>query len=322
MLQQTRVEVVRDHYLRFIAALPDPAALAAAGEEQYLKLWEGLGYYSRVRSLHKAACRVMEVFGGRIPSGIAELRSLEGVGPYTAAAIASIAFGAETPAVDGNLLRIFARLTAYADNIRTPAAGKSAEAYYLQLMKASDQLAGGDCNQALMDLGACVCVPNARPKCAQCPFAAVCMAHLSGREEEYPREPGRKARRIEDRTVFVIQTDGRTLLHKRPARGLLAGMYELPNTAGHLAGTQAAAYVRSLGFEPVRMRGLGEAKHVFTHLEWHMTGYAVFVDEACTDTLQLPPDLLLADSAEIRDRYSIPSAFSYFTAYDNIKKPG
>ena len=376
MLQQTRVEAVRGYYARFLQALPDIPALAAAEEDVCLKLWEGLGYYSRVRNLRAAAQFVVREYGGALPGTEKELLRLPGIGRYTAAAIAAIAFGRKAAAVDGNLLRIYARMTFDTQNIRTPQALAAAERYFLDLMEelppetavcgwrdaeiaaddalpASVSKQGGGCraadgvprpfnacgnfNQALMDLGATVCLPNAAPRCGICPWRAACRAHALGRETEVPVIPAKKPRQIEELTVFVIQDAGRTALRKRPARGLLAGLYELPNTSGHLDERQALGYVRALGCEPLHIRALGEAKHIFTHKEWHMTGYAVRVDElagqpgaaeqpsavkrsaaeAGAGAASLPRhgELLLADTAQIERQYSIPSAFSAYTRF-------
>ena len=166
MLQQTRVEAVKGYYERFLRALPDIASLAEAPEDLYLKLWEGLGYYSRVRNLHKAACVIMEEHGGCMPETAAELRKLPGIGPYTSAAIASIAFGERIPAIDGNLLRVFARMTAWQENIKTPASASRAGDYFSGIMPADRP---GDFNQALMDLGAMICLPGGLPRCEECP---------------------------------------------------------------------------------------------------------------------------------------------------------
>ena len=223
MLQQTRVEAVRGYYERFLRALPDVASLAAAPEDQYLKLWEGLGYYSRVRNLHKAACVIMEEHGGRMPETAAELRKLPGIGPYTSAAIASIAFGERIPAIDGNLLRVFARMTAWQENIKTPASASRAGDYFSGIMPADRP---GDFNQALMDLGAMICLPGGLPRCEECPWAEACVARQQGVEKELPKMPPKAAKKIEDKTVFLIRSGSRIMIRKRPARGLLAGMYE------------------------------------------------------------------------------------------------
>lgn len=341
MLQQTRVEAVKGYYQRFLGALPDIGALAAAPEQQYMKLWEGLGYYSRVRNLHKAAVQIMEEYDGIMPDTAAGLLQLSGIGSYTAAAIASIAFGRAEIAVDGNLLRIYARMTAYEENIRTPRSMRLAKDWFSHCMERQPVRAYGNFNQALMDLGAMVCLPNAMPHCQACPWQAHCLAHAQKKESTLPVMPAKKERRVEKLTVFLIQDEDRTVLRKRPSRGLLAGLYELPNTSGHLNEKEAVAYVRSLGIEPLRIQSLGEARHIFTHIEWQMTGYRVQADtlsrdevtkvcgieaETETDTLgdRIRTDarsasrhpagaLLLADTDEIAGKYSIPSAFAAYT---------
>jgi A/G-specific adenine glycosylase len=360
MLQQTRVEAVRGYYERFLRELPDIPLLAAAEEDRCLKLWEGLGYYSRIRNMRKAAGQIMDEYDGIMPSEPSELLKLPGIGRYTAAAIASIAFGKKAAAVDGNLLRIFARLTAYAENSRTDDCKNAAEQYFLSLMDKEETAAEnagavsdtpdapsnsvsvsqknvfGSFNQALMDLGATICLPNTQPACERCPWQYDCLAHKRGQETGFPVIEPKKARRIEDRTVLVIQDEDRTVLHRRPDHGLLAGLYELPNTEGHLDEKQALQYVRSLGFEPLRIRALGEAKHIFSHIEWHMIGYAVKTDElqiedmktdcrqlVSSDTLKSVADsFLLVRSREARERYAIPSAFSFYASYVNIKDTG
>jgi A/G-specific adenine glycosylase len=371
MLQQTRVEAAQGYYERFLRELPDISSLAAAEEDRCLKLWEGLGYYSRIRNMRKAAGQIMEEYGGTMPSEPSELVKLPGIGRYTAAAIASIAFGEKAAAVDGNLLRIFARLTAYAENSRTDDCKNAAEQYFLSLMDAEETAADhegivsdaseassksvsasqknvfGSFNQALMDLGATVCLPNTQPACDRCPWQDDCLAHKCGQETDFPVIEPKKARRIENRTVLVIRDEDRTVLHKRPEYGLLAGLYELPNTEGHLDEKEALQYVRSLGFEPLRIRALGEAKHIFSHIEWHMIGYAVKTDElqledrnihslqssGTVDMLNeatLPADTqekdsdgyILVRSREAREHYAIPSAFSFYASYVNIKDAG
>ena len=253
MLQQTRVEAVRDYYARFLHTLPTIDALAAADEDVYLKLWEGLGYYSRVRNLHKAAVQIVTEHGGQMPRSSRDLQKLAGIGPYTSAAIASICFGERIPALDGNLLRVFARMTGYEENIKTDAAKKAARDWYLQVFPpenkgklkgsviATDGAASGpldtlsenrcgDMNQALMDLGATICLPNGQPLCETCPWAEHCVAHRNGREIDLPVVPAKKQRRIDQKTVFLIYYDQKLALRKRPDRGLLAGLYEFPNT--------------------------------------------------------------------------------------------
>ena len=318
MLQQTRVEAVRDHYLRFIGKLPDIRSLAEAPEDTYLKLWEGLGYYSRVRNLHKAASVIMKEYGGEMPGSEVELMKLPGIGPYTAAAIASIAFGEAVPAVDGNLLRVFARLSGYGENIRTPAAQKAARRFYKDRMPAGGPAershgTGNPCgnfNQALMDLGATVCLPNSVPDCGRCPLAAYCRTHMErpGEEASLPIMPGRKEKRTEHLTVFLIRCGGRTAVLKRPPRGLLAGLYEFPNTAGDLDTDDALKWLREHGVEPLRIRRIEDAEHIFTHKIWKMRGYEADADPFTEERIPF----IMASREEISDKYSIPSAFSAY----------
>ncbi len=334
MLQQTRVEAVKGYYARFLESLPDIASLAAADEDTYLKLWEGLGYYSRVRNLHKAAVVLMEDYGGQMPAGAADLVKLPGIGPYTAAAISSIAFGEPVPAIDGNLLRVFARLTCYKDSILTPQARKDADAYFAPRIRLAAETVTpeaavngpGTYNQALMDLGATICLPNAAPLCEQCPLAAFCRAHAESRETEFPNRPAKAKRTIEDMTVFLIRFKGGILLRKRPDTGLLASLYEFPNVPGHLKKADALHVVEEMGFGPLRIRRLPPAKHIFTHKEWHMAAWEVFADEWTAfdrtaperGTQKEPADdgrLFIADIDAIENVWSIPSAFAAYRDY-------
>ncbi len=315
MLQQTRVEAVRDHYLRFVGRLPDIRSLAEAPEDVYLKLWEGLGYYSRARNLHRAARIITEEYGGEMPGTSSALIKLPGIGPYTAAAIASIAFGEASPAVDGNLLRIFARLTRFEGNIRTPDALRAATSFYRERMPEaaaaeSSENPCGDFNQALMDLGAVVCLPNAKPDCEGCPLAKHCRAHreMSGMESSLPVRPGPKERKTEYLTVFLIRCGERTAVVKRPAGGLLAGLYEFPNAKGELDDESAVKWLRDHFVEPIRILRTIDAEHVFTHKIWKMRGYEVIADPFTEKDIPY----LMADREEILTRYSIPSAFGAY----------
>ena len=311
MLQQTRVEAVREYYQRFLSVLPDIDALAKADEDTYLKLWEGLGYYSRVRNLHKAAVQIVTEHGGRMPESSRSLQKLAGIGPYTSAAIASICFGERIPAVDGNLLRVFARLTGYREDIKTPAAKNAATDFYLELFP---QERCGDMNQALMDLGATICLPKGRPFCEQCPWQEHCFARQTDQQEQLPVTAEKKERPVEHRTVFLIYYDQKLALQKRPDQGLLAGLYEFPNADGRLSRKQAADYVAALGFGPVRLQKLPEAKHIFSHREWHMTGWQVLADEWKEFSSGSPREheLFLATAEELENVYSIPSAFAKY----------
>ena len=329
MLQQTRVEAVKGYYLRFLEELPGIPDLASAEEDRLLKLWEGLGYYSRARNLKKAAQQIMEEYGGEMPSDAASLRKLPGIGPYTSAAIASIAFGENVPAVDGNLLRIFARMTGYSGDIRTDEAKKEAEKWY---RSAFSPVRPGDCNQALMDLGAAVCLPNGAPACGKCPWKDGCSAHRTGQETLFPAAVPKKPRRREDRTVFLLRRgegkDRKYALRKRPRKGLLAGLCEFPNAEGRLGGAEAAEWVRDMGFEPLEIVPAGDAKHVFTHIEWHMTGYLVDIAPAAESgvpgasgeidaagTAAPENSLFFAGTEDLTERWSLPSAFSAYLKY-------
>lgn len=314
MLQQTRVEAVKPYFERFMKELPDVAALACVEEERLLKLWEGLGYYNRARNLKAAAQMVMERFGGCMPADREELLTLPGIGSYTAGAVSSIAYGRRNPAVDGNVLRVLARLRMDGRDMSSPGVRRQVE----------EGLAGeipkerpGDFNQAVMELGAMVCLPNGSPRCADCPLQTFCSAHAAGKEREFPVKKPKKGRKTEEKTILVIQDGRKAAIRRRPDKGLLAGLYELPSLEGRQSREQVLAFLKEKGLTPVRIRELPEAKHIFTHKEWHMTGYAVRVDE-------LEPygggweGLLFVDPAETAERYPIPSAFAAYTKYLDI----
>ena len=312
MLQQTRVEAVRDHYIRFLEVLPTIGALAEADEDLCTKLWQGLGYYSRVRNLRRAAIMIMSEYGGVMPQNSDELRKLPGIGQYTAAAIASICYDERIPAIDGNLLRVYARMTGYDQDIHSSAARTAALGFYEGLFPYERC---GDFNQALMDLGACVCLPNGAPHCEDCPWKDHCRARADGTCQRLPVVLPKANRRVENKTVFLIYYQSRLILRKRSDEGLLAGLYEYPNTGGVMSKAEAASYLSSLGFSSFHLRSLPEAKHVFTHIEWKMTGWEVHADKWDTSYLGDPQsqDLFPATASDLQDTYSIPSAFSGYT---------
>lgn len=301
MLQQTRVEAVKPYYERFLTALPTVQALAEAPEEQLLKLWEGLGYYNRVRNLQKGAQTVMERFGGQIPASFEELRTLPGIGDYTAGAIASIAFQLPVPAVDGNVLRVISRVLCRYDNILDPKVKRRVEGELRQILPRRV----GDFNQSLMELGAMVCQPNGPPKCLLCPLGQLCRAHAQGVAEELPVKTKPKSRKVQDRTVFLLfSKEGRLALARRPEKGLLAGLWELPAAESALDRKGALSWLESLGGEGELSPG-PKAKHIFSHVEWHMTSWVV------TGVGELP-EFAWAAGEELSQAYPLPAAFKAF----------
>lgn len=320
MLQQTRVEAVKPYYDRFLQALPDVESLALVEEEKLLKLWEGLGYYNRARNLKKAAMKIVSEYGGKIPGKYEELLKLPGIGSYTAGAIASIAFGQAQPAVDGNVLRILSRLRADERDILDAKVKKSVEDDLAGVMPADRP---GDFNQALMELGAMICIPNGAAKCEECPWRELCQARAQQRVMELPKKAPKKPRNIEKKTILVIQDANLVALCKRPDKGLLAGMYEFPSMEGHRDEEQVIAYLKELGLSPIRIRKLAPAKHVFTHKEWHMTGYEVRVDElARLENGENNQGLIFIDPEETKTNYPIPSAFAVYAEHVDMRRGG
>ncbi len=310
MLQQTRVEAVKPYYARFLSECPTVAALAALPEERLLKLWEGLGYYSRARNLQKAARVVMECHNGEMPRTCEGLLSLPGIGEYTAGAVASIAFNERVPAIDGNVLRVLARLTGSREEITKD----DTKRRWRERLALSVPADAGDFTQSLIELGATVCVPNGEARCEVCPLREQCVARREGTLDEIPVRSAKKPRRIEARTVLILQDGERTALCKRPPKGLLAGLYELPNRMGHLTSEELPALIRSLGFEPLQIRRLEDAKHIFSHIEWHMIAYAVRISPEF-DGWHDTSGMLLVQNDDLHQNYAIPSAFSAYVKY-------
>ena len=317
MLQQTRVEAVKPYFQRFIQELPDVAALAAAPEERIIKLWEGLGYYSRVRNMQKAAVQVMEEYGGRIPEDFETLLSLKGIGRYTAGAIASIAYGKKVPAVDGNVLRVYARLTENRGDIMKQSVRKSVENDLTEQMSEDRP---GDFNQAMMEIGACVCIPNGAPHCEECPLQQICLANADGTQLQYPNKAKAKERTVEEKTILIIRDAELAALHKRPAKGLLAGMYEFPSMKGYHTAEEVKEYLAENGLQVLRIQPLEDAKHIFSHREWHMKGYLIRVDELAPKR-EGPDsaDWIYIEPSETREKYPIPSAFAVYAKGLNMK---
>ena len=315
MLQQTRVEAVKPYFERFMEALPGIPELAQAPEDKLLKLWEGLGYYNRARNLQKAAQAIMAEYGGRMPDSREELLKLPGIGSYTAGAVASIAYGRAVPAVDGNVLRVISRYRADGRDMLNDKVRKSVEEDLKAVMPKDRP---GDFNQALMELGAIVCIPNGAPKCGECPWEASCKAHIEGRETEFPKKAAKKARSIEKKTILVIQDAMRAAIRKRPAKGMLAGMYEFPSEEGHLSQEEVLALLKEKGLHPLRIQKLPDSRHVFTHREWDMIGYAVRVDEL-EPVGGTQEGLLFIEPSLTEKEYPIPSAYAAYTGYLQIR---
>lgn len=301
MLQQTRVEAVRGYYSRFLAALPTIEALASCDDDALHKLWEGLGYYSRVRNLKKAAQMILEKHGGVFPQTYAEVLALPGIGAYTAGAICSIAFGQPTPAVDGNVLRVVSRLTDDPTPIDLPATRQ----HVTQLLAAIYPREAGDFTQALMELGATLCGPNRKPECESCPCRAICLGYAHGTAESLPVKAPKKEKRQEDRTVFILSCDGRYALEKRPGKGLLAGLWQFPNVSGYLTIPDALAQAEDMGLHPRELLREVSRKHIFTHIQWNMKGIYLEVSDTAGNFQWFTKE-------EIDQQAALPTAFRQF----------
>lgn len=315
MLQQTRVEAVKPYFERFISALPDVSALAKCPEEQLLKLWEGLGYYNRARNLKKAAVSIVEAGRENLPDTYEELLALPGIGSYTAGAIASIAYGQAKPAVDGNVLRVLSRVLLYEKDVLSQKAKREMEDFVCAVIPRERP---GDFNQALMELGAVVCVPNGSPDCEGCPLKGICGALKEDKISTLPVKAKKTKRRIEEKTVFLLREDKKVALHKRDNSGLLAGLYEFPNTKGHLNKEEALAWVKAQGLEPVYIEPIEDARHIFSHVEWHMKAYAVLLS-GWKKPVGKKESYLFIEPGETKTKYPIPAAFLAYTRYMNME---
>ncbi len=291
MLQQTRTETVKGYYARFLQAFPDVFSLANAEESKVLKLWEGLGYYSRARNLHAAAKMVAYELGGVFPDTLESLKKLPGVGDYAAGAIASIAFNLREPALDGNQARVLSRVLGITDVIKTP------QALYDRALGLVPEKDPGEYNQALMGLGAMICLPR-NPKCEMCPVRDVCTAFREGMQSELPRKPEKLKRKIETRAIAIVLDDeGKVFVQKRTS-GMLIGLWEFPGFTDARTVSDVQACLEEMGFSVKEVCETEKAKHVFTHLEWHMTGYvfrcahapegSVFMDKKGIEALAMP----------------------------------
>ena len=315
MLQQTRVEAVIDKYTAFMQELPDIAALASVEDDRLMKLWEGLGYYSRARNLKKCAAVIMARHHGRIPHTYDELLALPGIGSYTAGAISAIAFGIPAPAVDGNVMRVLSRLLGSADDVKEPETKKNFENILREFYRdhPCSPAFVRNLTQGFMDLGASVCLPNGRAKCTQCPWQERCAACKNNLTDVLPVRGKAPERRLEERTLLIIRDGDSFLLRKRPERGLLAGLYEFPGIPGFCTKEEAADAVSAMGYEPLQIHVLPESRHLFTHLEWHMHAYEIRVSGIHEEN-----DLLVT-KRELLNR-AIPSAFRTYLEYYSLRQ--
>jgi A/G-specific adenine glycosylase len=321
MLQQTRVEAVKVYFDRFITTLPDINALANAKEENLLKLWEGLGYYNRVRNLSKAAKIIMTEYDGKMPADYDALQKLPGIGSYTAGAIASIAFSIPEPAVDGNVLRVLKRVAGSFDDITKEKVKRELEQDLREIMPGDRP---GDFNQSLMELGALICIPNGKPLCDKCPIMHLCKAFHQEIQMQIPVKPEKKPRKIENRTILLIEKDKKYAIRKRQEKGLLAGLWELPGLSGKLSAIELTEYLQKQGINFNKIVPMGEAKHIFSHIEWHMVGFYVRLPDADLlaetgnyNTLEssLLTSCIFASTDEMEKEYSLPSAFGAYRNY-------
>ena len=301
MLQQTRVEAVKPYYARFLQALPTIADLAVCDDERLHKLWEGLGYYSRVRNLKKAAQQIMGEHGGSFPKEYREVLALSGIGEYTAGAVCSIAYDLPTPAVDGNVLRVIARLTDDNTPVDLPAFKKAVQSALAQVYPAR----AGDFTQALMELGATVCGPNRQPDCENCPCKDFCLGFQNQTASHLPVKLPKRQRKVEQLTVFVLDCDGYFALEKRPDTGLLAGLWQFPNVSGKMDTQAAMEKVEEFGLIPKEIVAQVERKHIFTHVEWDMRGMYL-------KTANRNERYTWLTAEEIDTQAALPTAFKLF----------
>lgn len=297
MLQQTRVDPVIPYYLRFMEALPDVKALASAPEDHLMKLWEGLGYYSRARNLQKAAKIIVKE--NSFPDDFDGWLSLPGIGEYTAGAICSIVLGLPTPAVDGNVLRVLSRVIGSYDDIAAPSVKRN---FTEELKKVYPLCHTSEFTQSLMELGAIVCLPNGAPLCDQCPLQELCTASKEQLIDEIPVKTSKKKRKIEQRTVLLLRCDDKLALNRRPGKGLLANLWEYPNRSSHLSLSELEEFC------PRKIKRLSDSTHIFTHIEWQMIGYELWLDTQSDEFHWMTIDDVLAQKA-------IPSAFRCYTNY-------
>ncbi|MEG3039984.1 MAG: A/G-specific adenine glycosylase [Erysipelotrichaceae bacterium] len=305
MLQQTRIEAVKPYYERFIDALPTLSSLAYASDEQLAKLWEGLGYYRRISNMKLAAIICMQEHHGELPHSYVELLKLPGIGPYTAGAIASIAFNEKCCAIDGNVLRVFSRLLCSEDDILKESTKKKFREIVTSYMP-KDKSA--DFNQAIMELGEVVCIPNGAPLCHVCPLQDNCIAYQKGMQLTLPNKTPKKKRRIENHTLLLFTFKEEVLLHQRNSTGLLASLYEFINIDEELDQGVIENGLRSKGIPFKSITLLPNYKHIFSHIEWHINGFHIEL----IDQIEVENEYLWANSSQLISQYTIPTAFQKY----------
>ena len=303
MLQQTRIEAVIPYYHRFLNEIPSVQALATIEDDRLMKLWEGLGYYSRARNLKTAAIQIMDEHNGILPADYSALRRLKGIGDYTAGAIASIAFGLPEPAVDGNVLRVIMRLCGRDDDIALPATKKAVTEWLREIypMRAD----AGDLTEGLMELGEKICIPAGIPKCAECPLQPFCIANRDNRQCQLPQKSAKKERRTEEYTILLLFHQGKIAIRKRPSKGLLAGLWEFPNLSGHLTENELFSLLQEQKLSPSKIKECGKSSHIFTHITWNMIGYTVECNTSSDDYHWISLE-------ELTEEIAIPTAFRFY----------
>lgn len=303
MLQQTRVDTVIPYFNRFIQRLPNIEELSIIEEDNLLKLWEGLGYYSRVKNMQKCAKVIMEKYAGNMPEDYEELIKLPGIGFYTAGAISSIAFKKCIPAVDGNVLRIMTRLYKDYDDISKESTKKK---YFNLLLQKMDQNFPGEFNQALMDLGAMICIPNGEAKCHKCPLAEYCKAYIHHCVEKLPVKNNKITRKVEEKTVLLFRYKNEIAIVKRPDYGLLASLYEYPTIENKRNEHEILSYLEEKKIPYLKLNTLAESKHLFSHIEWKMIGYEIYLEKKI-------PTYQWCSVIDVMEKYSIPTAYKKYT---------
>lgn len=302
MLQQTRIEAVKRYYERFMEQLPTVYDLAQIEEEKLLKLWEGLGYYSRARNLKKAANMIMNEYNGIVPNKYEKLIKLPGIGEYTAGAIASISNNEKVTAVDGNVLRVMSRIIGSKENVLLPETKKKITKLVQEILPEE----AGDFNEGIMEIGEKICLPNGTPLCEKCPIEEFCYAKKNDVIKEIPVRVKDTKRKIEEKTIFVFCTEnGKIAIRKRDNKGLLAGLYELPNIDERVDKESARKWVENWNLKLLEIKAGKDKKHIFTHIEWKMKCYEVIVAEENEAFIWVSKD-------QLEKEYALPTAFMKF----------